>query len=349
VALKHFASVMAAASAAVCLLLATAAQADGSQPDFVSTSPVLTFAKNEAATHVQVLNPGSPAKVCFEIFLLPRKTRSYSSPTPIALAAGDITAVAISYAQRFAPDFTTATLVMTPARTTKTGRTTCPQQAATQPATSFQPETIELALSRATGGSALWVPLVVGLVLALLVIGGCRLWQPEPANVTAIKAGSAWSFGDSFATNVSAVGGVFASVLTAFGSSSTLLPGVQTDRFALLSALWASLAVLAPVVVGMLTTSKKIDIDATEIPLPGLMLALGVIVLAAEAQLTTLIVLLSKSTLSSLDQWCAGSFLSLLGLCVAWYVIQTTRTLLKTQATAPRSSLNTSARAALLP
>jgi lysylphosphatidylglycerol synthetase-like protein (DUF2156 family) len=153
---------------------------------------------------------------------------------------------------------------------------------------------------------------------------------------------------------VTAVGGLLAAALTAFGSSSTLLPGVQTDRFALLSALWASLAVIAPVVIGFMTTThkeKRQTAVATTIPLWALFVALWVILLAAGAELTTLIVLLSESALNLSAYLALDIVLGLFGVLIGLYVVQTTRTLAMTQeeATGPHSSLNSALRTSLLP
>jgi hypothetical protein len=310
---------------------------------------VLTFSGGSAGTHIQVLNPGGRTTACFELFFLPSSTAAYSSPEPVALSADGVTTVPINFTQDFDTAFAAATLVMRPPQNEACSAPSATVSAprANQP----QPETIQLSLTRATGADAFWIPVIAGLVLALatvlVLIGCCRNKLNDK-----IHAGSAWNFGDSFATNATAVGGILAAVLTGFGSSSTLLPGVQTDRFALLSAFWASLAIAAPIVVGSLTSpdpAAKSDDIAMSVPLWGLLLALVVILLAAGAQLTTLIVLLADSALSQTDHFCLTVALCALGVFTAIYVIQTTRLLVKTQDAGPHTTLQSGSRTSLLP
>jgi len=110
----------------------------------------------------------------------------------------------------------------------------------------------------------LWIPLGCGVGLALLLILLTMLiGVPKPDGTTAhahptgfwrmpLYAASAWTFGDSWVTNITAVGTLIGTVLTASSSVASLLPGVDAPRFSLLLVLAGGFAVLAPVIFGLL-------------------------------------------------------------------------------------------------
>jgi len=75
--------------------------------------------------------------------------------------------------------------------------------------------------------------------------------QATPFRREHIYASASWSFKDSWATNITVVGGAFGSILSATGAASTVFPGVQLDRFGILMALFAFLTLLAPLVLGI--------------------------------------------------------------------------------------------------
>ena len=115
-----------------------------------------------------------------------------------------------------------------------------------------------------------WVPLFCGFGLALMVV--LTMWLaglPDPDTAPAagqrrdrirgkqfwnrpLYAPAAWTFGGSWATNVTAGGTVIAAVLTATGTVSELLPGVELGRFSLLIAVAGGITVAAPLVFGAL-------------------------------------------------------------------------------------------------
>lgn len=67
-----------------------------------------------------------------------------------------------------------------------------------------------------------------------------------------LYASAAWTFGDSWATNITAVGTVTSTVLAASGAVSGLLPGVDLGRFSLLITVAGGITVAAPLVFGAL-------------------------------------------------------------------------------------------------
>jgi hypothetical protein len=110
----------------------------------------------------------------------------------------------------------------------------------------------------------LWIPVCCGLGLAiLLILLTMLIGVPRPDGTTAhahrtgfwrmpLYAASAWTFGDSWVTNITAVGTLIGTVLTASSSVASLLPGVDPARFGLLLAIAGGFAVLAPVIFGLL-------------------------------------------------------------------------------------------------
>jgi hypothetical protein len=64
-------------------------------------------------------------------------------------------------------------------------------------------------------------------------------------------ASAAWTFKDSWATNVTVGVSATGAILAAFGTVSTLFPGVQLDRFAILMAICGAIIAVAPLVFGI--------------------------------------------------------------------------------------------------
>ena len=110
----------------------------------------------------------------------------------------------------------------------------------------------------------LWIPLGcgVGLAVALIVLT-MLIGVPRPDGETVhghrvkfwrmpLYASSAWTFGDSWVTNITAVGTLIGTLLTATSGVASLLPGIDLPRFSLLLVLAGGFAVIAPVVFGLL-------------------------------------------------------------------------------------------------
>lgn len=79
--------------------------------------------------------------------------------------------------------------------------------------------------------------------------------KPEPARQSFLRrpiyASASWSFKDSWATNITALGGAVGAIAAAAGATSTVFPGVALDRFAILLALFAAVVVMGPLVLGL--------------------------------------------------------------------------------------------------
>ena len=67
-----------------------------------------------------------------------------------------------------------------------------------------------------------------------------------------LYAASAWTWGDSWVTNITAVGTLIGTVLTASSGVAALLPGVDQGRFSLLLAMAGGVSVIAPLIFALL-------------------------------------------------------------------------------------------------
>jgi hypothetical protein len=134
-----------------------------------------------------------------------------------------------------------------------------------QLALSVVPMTIPLTVRRQVSTRQyLWYPLVSGVALAVLLVlftgmlgvprqaGRVRMYHGGRFWRMPLHASAAWSFGDSWATNITAVSTVIGAVFTASGSVAELIPGVELGRFGLLLALAGVITAGAPLLFGWL-------------------------------------------------------------------------------------------------
>jgi hypothetical protein len=124
----------------------------------------------------------------------------------------------------------------------------------------------------------LWIPIGCGLLLALLFVGGAMLiGVPRTAGRPGqgrwvrfwrmpLYAAGAWSFGDSWATNVASLGTIIGATLTATASVAALLPGVEVGRFSLLIVLAGGITVVAPLAFSALNSGvQAVDPTTAEV------------------------------------------------------------------------------------
>jgi hypothetical protein len=106
-----------------------------------------------------------------------------------------------------------------------------------------------------------WIPVFCGFGLAVLLIGltwGFGVPWPgartEPRRFWGIPlyASSAWTFRDSWATNITAAGALAGTALTSTGSITEVLPGLELGRFSLAIAIAGGVTVIAPLFFGLL-------------------------------------------------------------------------------------------------
>ncbi|HEX8005142.1 MAG TPA: hypothetical protein VF482_01790 [Trebonia sp.] len=111
-----------------------------------------------------------------------------------------------------------------------------------------------------------WIPVICGSALGVLLILLTRLFgvpwrgsRPGEARRpgfwrTPLYAAAAWSFSDSWATNITAIATVVTAGLAATNGISAVLPGVELGRFSLLIAFAGGITVVAPLVFGTLNS-----------------------------------------------------------------------------------------------
>ncbi|HTU36455.1 MAG TPA: hypothetical protein VMF35_00475 [Acidimicrobiales bacterium] len=88
-------------------------------------------------------------------------------------------------------------------------------------------------------------------------------WKMKPGYVLLDKspvfASSSWTFKDSWATNITAVGALLATFLSASGSITTLFPGVPLYRFTIANAACGAIVAIVPLVVAVLSFKLQQD------------------------------------------------------------------------------------------
>jgi hypothetical protein len=151
------------------------------------------------------------------------------------------------------------------------------------PASGGAPSTVTVAARRLVSWwEYLWIPLICGAALAAMLIAGIfgvglpdaskpsgDNGRPEKMRGGALwkrpmYAASAWSFGGSWATNITTVATAATAVLAATGTVSELLPGVETGRFSLLIAVAGLITLAAPLLFGALNYSfERVDPTTT--------------------------------------------------------------------------------------
>lgn len=151
------------------------------------------------------------------------------------------------------------------------------------PASGGAPSTVTVAVHRLVSWwEYLWIPLICGAALAALLIAGIfGVGLPDASKPSGdngrpkkmrgralwrrpMYAATAWSFGGSWATNITTLATAATAVLAATGTVSELLPGVETGRFSLLIAVAGLITLGAPLLFGALNYSfERVDPTTT--------------------------------------------------------------------------------------
>lgn len=294
---------------------------------FVATTPVLTFGASSASVSVVLQNDAATCqKAIFSLVILPFSQPSTPTKAPGCVPPGT-TVIALKFKRSFSTAMTSGVLTIV---------------GVGPPGAS---QAIVLSLRRSVGGwAAGLLPLLAGLTLALITLAGTRLWLRRGYEKW-VKASSSWSFKDSWATNITAVGALLGTILSAVGSASTIVPGIQTDRFAVLSAAWGGLAIIAPLLIafqGRHTDGMPANGTAV-IARTSMMFAAALLTLTAVGgELTTVGVLLHFSTASGTQRELGYAVLIASAVLVSLYAAVTTKTLISSQKDEhhPRSALS---------
>jgi hypothetical protein len=117
-----------------------------------------------------------------------------------------------------------------------------------------------------------------------------------------VETATAWSFKDSWATNLTAIGAVFGTVLSATGVLDELLPGFELTSFTAMNLVFGAIVVLAPLVYAALGRRETKDGTLlTRGSRVGLFFAAAMTLWAVYAQLFLLWVLIDHTNLGVTD------------------------------------------------
>jgi hypothetical protein len=139
------------------------------------------------------------------------------------------------------------------------------------PSGTAAPLDITLTVDRqVTAWQYVWIPVICGSALGVLLIlltclfgvpwrcfrAGNRSGEASRPGFwrTPLYAAAAWSFSDSWATNITAIATVVTAGLAATSGVAAVLPGVDVGRFSLLIAFAGGITVVAPLVFGTLNS-----------------------------------------------------------------------------------------------
>jgi hypothetical protein len=259
--LRHTVALSIVAGALVSLVIYAAAPASAATPAPLSgTADALTQSAGDSGTWQTTAYLNTAALCAEPVTFALQLTPSAGKPVPsapvsgltancgAAEAASPITAVKLSFTLGEVPQ--SATLVVTPS-----------------PVLAASESQLDITITVQRHVSVLQylvIPLCCGVVLAvLLILAMMAFGVPRPGRRNArmdtedfwrrpLYAASAWTFGDSWVTNITAVGTLIGTVLTASSGVAFLLPGVDQGRFSLLLAMAGGVSIIAPLIFALL-------------------------------------------------------------------------------------------------
>jgi hypothetical protein len=135
-----------------------------------------------------------------------------------------------------------------------------------------------------TAAQYVWIPISCGVALAtalVIAIAFARVFERDATPGATfftrrfwyrpLYATAAWTFTDSWATNITTLGTTVGALVLGLGSGGSLFTGVQLDRFAILVATFGAIIVAAPLVFGLVNafTIAGHPMGSTTIKLPG--------------------------------------------------------------------------------
>ncbi len=159
--------------------------------------------------------------------------------------------------------------------------------------------------------------IIPAMVLTEVLLGAAGLavllmflvWRDMRAKPHAVTTDSTWSFGDSWASNLTGLGAVLGTVLAATGFLTEVLPGVSTGMFIGFSLLYGSLALLAPAAFTALCDAEG---DSTY---GGLLVAGAIVLWAVLGELGTAVVLLLRGGVP----WLLGALACIAGVAGTFF------------------------------
>lgn len=172
--------------------------------------------------------------------------------------------------------------------------------------TSDDPAVTAITIDRSANGTLIALPVVAGLVASavLLIVCFLTVTKPETNERYSVHeilptADGKWSFSQSWASNLTALGAVLGTVLGASGYITEAFANYSVSQFVGLNLLFGGLALLAPVVY-LGTRRIKVEGDSKVIygTYGGLLAASFLTCWAVMSELVTILTLLVAATLS---------------------------------------------------
>jgi len=195
----------------------------------------------------------------------------------------------------------------------------------TTPATGAREHAVEI-YAPERDGLDLGLELGVGRAEDEWTVRGQRA-DPEPDRQSFLRrpiyASASWSFKDSWATNITALGGAAGAIAVAAGASSTVFPGVALDRFAILLALFAAVVVVGPLVLG-LSLPRSDDPDRVKATGFSLLLAAFVTLVGVGGEIGTIACLIWLSSPAHDTRLAMLLLPATAFVIVTWYACRTT-------------------------
>jgi hypothetical protein len=211
----------------------------------------------------------------------------------------------------------------------------------------------ELKIERLIEGNLFWTPVRWGIGGALVVLALTflailiRKGQEFPAPNRAIYTASAWSFSDSWATNITVIGGLLTAVLGATDVLGEILPGVSMERFLALSLLFTAIAAGAPLVYIAFgrreTANSTPPVEVTRGTFGGLLAAAAITSVAVFGQLRTIAVLVQLSNSPSTVRAALLIVVAAAGVAVALYAVRSLQWLIRAVESTPAAARMASA------
>ncbi len=145
--------------------------------------------------------------------------------------------------------------------------------------------------------TVLLVAAVIAVLLTLSVL--LTVWKWHPQLIPTLSEGPTWSFRDSWASNLTALGAILGTVLAASGFLADVMPGLSTGTFVGFSLVFAFLLVVAPLVF-TLCSPKAGDDTTVELFLAG-----AIVLRAVIGELLTVVELLRRGGVPTWVGWVA--------------------------------------------
>jgi len=209
-----------------------------------------------------------------------------------------------------------------------------------------QPAVSELTVERTIQQDLFWIPVRWGLFgavgILVLVFLGILIRKDEkfPAPNSPVHTDAAWSFSDSWATNITVIGALLTTILGATDILNEILPGVSLTRFSALSLVFGVIATGAPLVYILFGHREEVDQSGTKTEVTrgtagGLIAAAALTSVAVVGQLRTIGLLVQIATSDSTVKATLLGLLIAAGVAIGLYAVRSLLWLIRAKESVP--------------